>query len=60
MFWDVDYDGLGLWVVGMSLLLSYSSIFMNQKYGFLKPALWASILPQECNVNTVIILFNVP
>ena len=47
MLWDVDYDGLGLWVMGMSFLLSYSSVFMNQKYGFLKPALWVSILPQE-------------
>ena len=59
MLWDVDYDGIGPWVVGMSLLLSYSSVFMNQKYRFLKPALWATILPQEYNVNTVIILFNV-
>lgn len=60
MLWDVDYDGLGLWVVGMSFLLSYSSVFMNQKYGFLKPALWVSILPQEYKVYTVIILFSVP
>lgn len=31
---DVDYDGLSLWVLGTRLLLSYCSVFMNQKWGF--------------------------
>lgn len=43
----------------MSLLFLQFSLY-ESKVWISKPALWATILPQEHNVNTVIILFSVP